>query len=371
MLAGYTVSKNSERDQEPGAAPTPELAIPAELATSQDAVVLGALGWALPRAVDLAASAVDADAVGDDANAAPLPAVEATLAAPLLPDLQPPAEAEAAAEAPEGSPEVERAQDAGAQDAIAAQQQQQLERRVAALKGDALKAELSRVLGTRTGGVRGVAAQRERLLAALRAKEAVGAVASVGADLVPTDASAEASVGADAAGDDAIAAPLPVVAAALAAPLLPVQPPAEAEAAAAEVMAPEGVAEGVAQDASADAAPEDADAAQLTLEQRVAALKGDALKAELSRLFGTQTGGVKGVAAQREKLLAALRAEEAGERIPGQWAEGMMPDPDPAFAPPEGEEEGPKGEAARLMEDENATPLDFFLLFFTSAILGT
>jgi hypothetical protein len=107
-----------------------------------------------------------------------------------------------------------------------------------------------------------------------------------------------------------------------------------------------------------------------TIEQRVGALKGEALKAELRRLFGTQTGGVKGVAAQREKLVAALRAEEAGEPIPGQWVEDLMEDPNPSFTPREGEEEGAKGEAATLVEDETATPLAFFLLFFTESIIG-
>ena len=47
-----------------------------------------------------------------------------------------------------------------------------------------------------------------------------------------------------------------------------------------------------------------------------------------------------------------------------------MPDPNPGFAPPEGEAEGPKGEAASVMADEDATPLDFFILFFTASMIG-
>ena len=107
-----------------------------------------------------------------------------------------------------------------------------------------------------------------------------------------------------------------------------------------------------------------------SIEERVAALKGQALKDELKRMFGTQTGGEKGVVGQRAKLLEALMAEAAGERVPGTWTEEIMPDPDPEFTPPEGEEEGPKGEAAQLMADEGATPLAFFLMFFTSAMIG-
>ena len=85
----------------------------------------------------------------------------------------------------------------------------------------------------------------------------------------------------------------------------------------------------------------------------------------------TQTGGLQGVAAQRAKLVDALRAEEAGERIPGLWVEGEMPDPDPQFMPREGEEEGAEGAAAPLMADDSATPLvDFFLLLFNTSIVG-
>ena len=162
--------------------------------------------------------------------------------------------------------------------------------------------------------------------------------------------------------------------AALAAPPLLAHPPAGEDVPAAEAGA-EGAEGAAAEGAAADEVPEGApegalDAARPSLEQRVAALKGDALKEEVKRVFGTATGGVKGVAAQRDKLLAAWRAEEAGDRIPGQWAEGMMPDPNPGFAPPEGEEEGPKGEAASVMADEDASPLDFFLLFFTASMIG-
>jgi len=65
---------------------------------------------------------------------------------------------------------------------------------------------------------------------------------------------------------------------------------------------------------------------------------GDALRDELKRVLRMQTGGLKGAAAQRAKLVNALRAEEARERFPGLWVEGEMPDPDPQLMPRKGEE---------------------------------
>ena len=107
----------------------------------------------------------------------------------------------------------------------------------------------------------------------------------------------------------------------------------------------------------------------MDVEERIAALRGDALRDELKRVLRTRTGGVKGVAAQRAKLVDALRVEEAAERFPGLWVEGEMPDPDPQLMPREGEEEGAKGAAAPLMTDDSATPLDYFL--FNALIVGS
>ena len=117
---------------------------------------------------------------------------------------------------------------------------------------------------------------------------------------------------------------------------------------------------------AAQPAAEEAD-----LEARVNALKGQALKDELKRVFNTSTGGEKTVALQRAKLLEAYRHEQAGTRIPGQWVDEEMENPDPQFKNhPPFAKQGPHGDAATLKDDDSATPLQFFLLFFTEAMIG-